>query len=227
MSSPSAAPPGRFTLLLVCTGNVCRSPLAERLGDAYLAEVLGEDFASTFRIVSAGTQAVSGHEMDPDSALVLRGLGGNPEKFWAQQLTAELAAAADLTLTMTRQHREEVLGLSPRGLARTFTLLEAADLMARVDPVGDEGAFVPDRARSVVRAMAAARAGRRASSADDIRDPIGRPVKVHQEIGEVIADAMLLVLGRLLGVDDEAGPPDSDVGSSGGRHGSGAVRLGG
>lgn len=187
------------------TANVCRSPLAERIGTAYLAELFGAEAESTVRIVSAGTEATAGQEMSSDSALVLKGLGGDPTKFWAGKVNAGLASSADLTLTMTRQEQEEVLAVAPRSLARTFTLLEAVDLLSMLDPdEGSDGTAVPERARRVVRSMAAARTRRRSSAQDDIVDPLGRPLKVHQEVGEVIADAMLLVLGRLIGTAAEA-----------------------
>ncbi len=93
-----------FTVLLVCTGNICRSAMAERLGRAYLAEALGEH-ADEVHLSSAGVQAVVGSAMHPDSALVLRGFGGDPEGFVARTLVDDLAIDADLTLTMTRQHR--------------------------------------------------------------------------------------------------------------------------
>ena len=67
------------TVLLVGTGNICRSALAERLGRAYLDECLG-DRAAAVRLVSAGTRAVVGAGMHPDSALVLRGLGGESRR---------------------------------------------------------------------------------------------------------------------------------------------------
>ena len=108
-----------------------------------------------------------------------------------------MAAAADLTLTMTRGHRREVLHGAPRALARTFTLREAADLLrlvADVEPSGDD--FV-ERGRSLVAHMAAARSRRHSSDDDDVRDPIGQPVEVHEEVGVAIAEALLPVLRRL------------------------------
>src|SRR3954452_8035215 len=88
-----------FTMLLVCTGNICRSALAERLGRAYLDEALGEH-AGDFRLVSAGTRGGVDSAMPPDSARVLVGLGGDPAEFRATQLSADAAEGADLILTM-------------------------------------------------------------------------------------------------------------------------------
>jgi protein-tyrosine phosphatase len=60
-------------ILFVCTGNICRSPSAERLATAAGASAS-----------SAGTRAVIGHPMHPESARVLRDLGGDPDGFVAR-----------------------------------------------------------------------------------------------------------------------------------------------
>jgi protein-tyrosine phosphatase len=196
-----------FSVLFVCTGNICRSALAERLGRAYLDEALGDDAASV-QLSSAGVQAVVGSAMHPDSALVLRGFGGEPEGFVARHLVEDLAIDADLTLTMTRQHRRDVLSLAPRALARTFTLREAAELVPLVGEDADlPGDTIADRARSLVGALSAARSRRQGGEDDDVRDPIGLPLGVHQEIGENIAAALMPVLARIaaLRLDPVAG----------------------
>ncbi len=186
-----------LTVLLVCTGNICRSALGERLGRAYLDDVLGED-AWRVRLISAGVGAVAGSGVHPDSALVLQGLGGDPADFRARQLVEDMAIDADLTLTMTRAHRREVLQRAPRALARTFTLREAADLASLVGGgVELSGEGLADRARTLVREMGAARSRRPSSADDDIRDPIGQPLEVHQEVGEAVAAALIPVLGRV------------------------------
>ncbi|WP_211307870.1 hypothetical protein [Geodermatophilus normandii] len=187
-----------FGVLLVCTGNVCRSPLAERLGRAYL-EAASPGSSRWVDLGSAGTRAVVGAGMHPHSALVLQGLGGDPSGFLARQLTGPIADAADLTLTMTREHRRDVLAVAPRALSRTYTLREAADLLGLVgDNVSLGGASSVDRARDLVERMAARRPLRRSGPDDDIRDPIGQPAEVHQEVGDSISEALLTVLGRLV-----------------------------
>ena len=195
--SSSGGPPPAVTVLLVCTGNICRSALAERLGRAYLDEALG-DAAPDIRLISAGTQAVVNSAMHPHSALVLAGYGAEAGDFRAQQLTESLPAQADLTLTMTRGHRRDVLAMAPRGLSRTFTLRETAALLETVpDDAGSAGATFAERARGLVAALAAARSQRQAMD-DDVPDPIGRPVDVHEEVGELIAAALLPLLRRLV-----------------------------
>ena len=109
-----SAPDPAFTVLVVCTGTSA-GPRWPNVSE------------------SAGTRAVVGSAMDPASARVLQELGGNPEGFRARQLTDQLAAAADLTLTMTRDHRRDVLGRAPRAMSRTFTLREAAGLLGLLD----------------------------------------------------------------------------------------------
>jgi protein-tyrosine phosphatase len=195
-----------FTVLLVCTGNVCRSAFAERLGRGYLREALGDD-AGAIRIVSAGTHAVVGSAMHPDSALALRGFGGEAGDFRARQLEDSMAAEADLTLTMTRRHRRDVLHGAPRAMARTFTLREAADLVRLLgDDSRPDGAHFGERARALVTAMAAARARRHGGDDDDIRDPIGQPPEVHEEVGEAITAALLPVLRRIVSLRPDERP---------------------
>jgi protein-tyrosine phosphatase len=182
-------------MLLVCTGNICRSAFAERLGRAHLREALG-DSAPTVRIVSAGTHAVVGSPMHPDTAMVLRGFGAEAGDFRARQLEDYMSAEADLILTMTRTHRRIVLEGAPRAMAKTFTLREAADLLQHVPERGAAAGGFGDRA--FMQELAAARPRRHSGQDDDIRDPIGRPPEVHEEVGEAITAALIPVLQRII-----------------------------
>lgn len=217
MPAPPAAD-SAFRVLFVCTGNICRSAFAQRLGHEWVCEALGEDVGA-IEFSSAGTRAVVGSSMHPDTALVLRGYGVGAGDFRARQLTAEQLVQADLVLTMTRAHRKHVLGLAPRALARTFTLREAADLLRLVDEDGTElrGDF-GGRARALVAALAGARPRRAAGQDDDVPDPIDRPAEVHEQAGELIVSALLPLLRRLAHLRI-AGTPGTTAGSDGPAHG--------
>jgi protein-tyrosine-phosphatase len=178
--------------------------MAERLGRAFLAEVMGED-ASAVLLVSAGTRAVVDSEMHPHSALVLRGFGAEAGDFQARQLAERMAGDADLTLTMTRDHRREVLIYAPRALNRTFTLREAADLLRLLDGTQPDGADLAERGRALVKALAAQRPLRHGDANDDVRDPIGHPADVHEDVAEAIVEALLPVLRRIADLRDPAG----------------------
>lgn len=164
-------------VLFVCTGNICRSPTAERL-----AAALGREFQiPDFRTSSAGTRAVIGHRIHDHAALVLQGLGGEPFPFAARQLTMRIASEADLVLTMTKAHRDAVLELAPRVLHRTFTLSEAARLTQM-----PEARTVPD--------LAALRPLISAEESPDIADPIGKTVDVFAKVGSQIAEMLPPIL---------------------------------
>lgn len=167
-------------ILFVCTGNVCRSPTAERLTAAYAAaNALAELTAH-----SAGTRAPVGRAMDPAAADVLTRLGGDPSGFAARRLTPDLARDADLILAMSAEHRTAVLLAAPQMLRRTFTLAEAARLRGLCD-----AATVAD--------LADARARFPAAGPEDILDPVGRSAATFEAVGRQIAELLPPLLGLL------------------------------
>jgi len=186
-----------FRLLFVCTGNICRSAAAERLARRYLEQSL-DGAARLVHVESAGTRAVVGAPVHPDTARVVNDLGGDVEGFAARRLTKDMLAEADLVLTMTTEHRTIALGLEPRALSRTFTLREAADL---VRLVADAPAGPGHRAtgpRSLAQRMAGVRSRRGRGGADDIADPMNRPAEMHREAAEVVSTCLDPVLQAVL-----------------------------
>lgn len=136
--------------------------------------------------------------MHPDTAEILRGYGSEPGDFRARRLQGSDLEGIDLTLTMTGAHRDEVLGRSPRALARTFTLREASALLEGVPrDAGQTDARVADRGRALGGALAGERSRRRAGG-DDVPDAIGRPLELHEEVGELIVSTLLPLLSRLV-----------------------------
>jgi protein-tyrosine phosphatase len=200
-------------LLFVCTGNLCRSPVAERLAVAWAGEALGPG-ARKLQIMSAGVRATAGQPMDERSALALLELGGDPVDFRSQPLTTVLARDADLILTMTRDHRRLVLEQAPLGLRRTFALLEATALLRRLDRRGLPDLPLPERARELGLRLDRGRALRMSTKLDDIPDPIGRRSSVHQQVAAQIASAFQPLAAVLFNVPEsrlagQAPPPRS------------------
>ncbi len=187
-----------FRILFVCTGNMCRSPLAERLARARLLA----NGAAAIEVASAGTHAVVGAPVHPDTAAVLRRLGADPAGFAARQLTGEMAGSADLILTATAAHREFVTGMRQDAAERAYTILEFCALagavsVASVAPVG----VAPDRARALTAAVAASRsrlAGEPPGGLD-IPDPVGRPMAVQESTGLTIERALHRTLTLIAG----------------------------
>ncbi|MGE5289863.1 MAG: hypothetical protein ACM3ML_22280 [Micromonosporaceae bacterium] len=187
-----------FRILFVCTGNMCRSPLAERLARARLAAsgVVGVE------VESAGTHGVSGAPVHPDTAEVLMRLGGDPAGFVARRLTKEMADVADLVLTATREHRDFVSATCLEAAGRVFTILEFCALAGAVSPASLAPAReAGDRARALMAAVAPLRHGTDAEPAGalDIADPVGRPMAAQEAAAAVIARALDCPLSLIAG----------------------------
>ena len=109
-----------FTILAVCTGNVCRSPIAQLVLSTQLADI------ADVKVLSAGTAALVGHAVPEQSSRIAARYGLDATHHRAQQATEALIGSADLILTMARDHRRYVLEAAPAALRRTFTLRELA-----------------------------------------------------------------------------------------------------
>ncbi|ROQ17732.1 MULTISPECIES: low molecular weight phosphatase family protein [unclassified Curtobacterium] len=114
------------SVLIVCEGNVCRSPYVERVLRARLAAA----DPGGFHVDSAGTHASPGTPMFPRSAQAVTRDGGDPADFASRRLTEQILVGHDLVLTLERGQRARVLDLAPGLLRRTFTLAEF-DRLAR------------------------------------------------------------------------------------------------
>jgi len=197
-----------FTLLFVCTGNLCRSPFAELLMNHLMAQRLGPD-AWRFTARSAGLHAVVGAQMHYDTRdeLMPWGLDGLiAGRFAARQFTAPIAESADLILGATPQHRSTIIDQVPSTLGRVFSILEFARLAHDVDPRELPPGPV-DRANALVE-LARRRRGLRgpADAHDDVvPDPIGQPPAVHKKVADILAAALEQIADRMAPV--RSGPP--------------------
>lgn len=187
-------------VLVVCTGNVCRSPYIERRMQAALDESWGP---GCVLVSSAGTGALAGHPMDPRAEARLARAGLGATGFVARDLTADLVAEAALTITATRQHRGVVAQLHPKALSRVHALADLTHLCAGVEPPDpvDGEAVTAAAWFSIVVPWLAQRRGQVPPLSDEqsqITDPYGRDDAAFEEMAADIEAALPAVL-RVIG----------------------------
>lgn len=96
------------SVLVVCVGNICRSPVGERLLSARL-----RDRGAAISVSSAGIGALVGHSADETAAAIAAEHGVDLEGHIARQFSRELGTAHDLILTMEPRHRREIIEAAP------------------------------------------------------------------------------------------------------------------
>jgi len=187
-------------ILIVCTGNICRSPFIERLLQRQLDEHRAS-FAQRILVHSAGTGAVTGAAMDKRAAAQLLAHGGDPTGFRARDLTPDLIAESDLILTATRDHRGRVAVMYPKALRQVFTFCDFADLVGGVNGLntlvaqGDSRAWVRQ-----ITEQAAARRGLNPPlelGQADIVDPFRREDEVFVTMAQQAVGSMPAVVRAL------------------------------
>lgn len=164
--------PHRFTILAVCTANICRSPLIELL----LRQHLDLD---RFEVASAGIRGWKQAPMDSMAAMEAMRLGTDPTHFRSHPIDNYLIDSAELVLVATREHRSAVLEINPLALRKTFTLLEFAGLAALIDA---------DDLSELVKQAALTRS--RGPADADVGDPYRRAPEVHRTTADQIAAAV-------------------------------------
>ena len=184
----------RFAVLFVCTGNICRSPTAERLLRHRLRAQLGP--AMPFDVTSGGTGALVGEPIYPDAARLLIRDSIDVADFTARDVTRSIAESADVVLAMTRSHRATIARLAPRTLPKLFTLREFARLLAEQRDTWPTGADPVARARALL-ALAQqrrAQAGPVPPSADDVPDPFRGSAQLYDEAWTLISAAVDVIV---------------------------------
>lgn len=125
-------------LLFVCTGNTCRSPMAEAMCRKLLAERLGckvdELEEKGIAVMSAGLSAYMGGRPAVEAVEVMQTMGVDLTQHESQPLTAQLVRHADVIWTMTRSHRQAILAQWPEAANRCELL--CLDLRDVPDPIG-------------------------------------------------------------------------------------------
>jgi protein-tyrosine phosphatase len=193
-------------------GNICRSPMAERLLVLALRKQVGDWVDDLYLSHGAGTGAWhAGGAMNPPAArqVILR--GGEPAGFRARQIRGEMIDRSDLVLCATAEQVSYVLRLRPDAGPRTFVLGEFGRLLTDVKRLdsggaldeanGDLSALAGEnhagssskiqrsayaRGVALVVAVDAARAGAAPRSADDLDDPWGMAETEYARVADEI-----------------------------------------
>ena len=178
-----------FDVLVVCTGNIGRSPMAEALLTHHLA-----DHGDVFSVRSAGTWARDGDPMEPGAIAALSEYGLD-HPFDSRVLTEQHLADADLVLTATREHRSHVSGKVPAVVRRCFTLFELARIIENAPTPPQITGSAVECAQQRVSWAAQVRGAARPDQpeVDDLDDPYGAPVEVYRAKAALIDRAARVI----------------------------------
>jgi protein-tyrosine phosphatase len=171
----------RTDILVVCTGNVCRSP--------YIAALLGAGLPE-MTITSAGIRAAVGERPGSDilRALALRNI--NADFVPSQNVTTRMVRNARLIVTATRMHRVKVVALDPSACARAFTLKELARVTSQEHPGRGLDAVVE-------RGAAIANSGETIDYDDDLADPFGHGWPAYKKMAAEVDFALTVLIPAL------------------------------
>jgi protein-tyrosine phosphatase len=139
------------TVLFVCTGNTCRSPMAEAIARGLQPEQLG---GLPVEFHSAGVAAFDGASYSPETVSAVRKLGMDAPRGSSKALTPAMIAQADAIFAMTQSHRAAVLSMDP-GAGSKVRLLDPSGLDV-ADPIGHPQARY-DQVAAMMREMIRAR----------------------------------------------------------------------
>lgn len=177
-----------FTVLHVCTGNICRSPMSERMLDG----LTGDDVLNH----GAGISSFhSGEGMYPASMDELEARGYDFASFRARQLEREHVEASDLVLAATTGHLEYIAERFPEAVAKSFLVRSFGRVAADVAPELPDGDAIL-RGKALV-ALAEERRG----DYDEINltDPWGANRRVYSQIADQLEESITAIAKALEG----------------------------
>ncbi len=183
-------------ILIVCTGNICRSPMAEGFLRHELALRLVEGAPE---VTSAGTWGFDAEPAVAEAVDAAAERGVDISGHRSRALQEDQIERADLVIGMTQEHRDKAIALASRAASRAFTLKEVARLVERL-PAVDPTAGAAGLSARVAAADGLRRSGFRGVPADeDIVDPLGMPPETFRAVAWEVQELCVRVAHGLFG----------------------------
>ena len=197
-------------ILVVCTGNVCRSPMAEALLRHHLAAV---DFP--LPVSSAGTIGWNSAGPTDHTLTALAERGVILDDHISRRMNRDIIAPHSLVVAMTNDHADAVRTHHPEAAARTFVLGQLVRLGEKLEAKhGPRGDLSLEQWLHEVDELRSHR--RRALPRDEIRDPLGEPLEAYQLLAAQLDDLTARLARLLAGSSPDAAPSaDFDTGRTG------------
>ncbi|MCF2527981.1 arsenate reductase/protein-tyrosine-phosphatase family protein [Yinghuangia soli] len=177
-------------ILVICTGNICRSPMVEAMLRHHLAAAGLADWP----VASAGTIGWGQAGMTAESAEVLGEHGIAAHDHTSRKMTAAMLDEADLVLGMTREHMWSVGAHSAAAAERSFVLGELARLGADAGP--RDGRSLREWAADVDKLRDERRMSR---AGDELADPLGEPIETYRKLAVRAEDQVRRLVALLAG----------------------------
>ena len=186
----------QFRILFLCTGNICRSPMAQGFAEARLSRYPGHSGRVTAG--SAGIAALDGSPASREAVEVMSRRGVDISGHVARTVSLGMLDSCDLVLAMERRQVEEVRALVPR--ARAFLLLELGEA-ARLSRRTAAGLRAKDPHCMLERLEGELRGREGAPRRGELEvpDPIGMPVSEYEKVADLMERSVEDVLAYLLG----------------------------
>lgn len=191
-------------VLVVCTGNIARSPFCEGLLREHVRRRWGAD--APVRVRSVGVHGLDGRGAVVEMQEEANSRGVDLSSHRGAAVRPDDVRDADLVIAMTEGHRRRLVQTVPAAKERVFTLKELARLLRAVEPP-DDGLAAGERVRAVARRAHRARPrAPQATGPEDVRDPYGGARAGYREVAAEIDDLVSEIAPVLFGGRDTATP---------------------